>query len=160
MNLRDWKRQLFEAFRGDWDADEALRAGHALDPTCAHAYTDQAITRQLTTDYKTWLRTQVKRVHKDSGNRVERLFDVDEKVELRTIRSTFLIAGVEYPLETLSGDLGAEVLREVAQRDERAAKTMLSRCSTARRLADELERLSKKLGRPVTVAELLEERAA
>lgn len=161
MNLREWKSNLFRAFEGDWDAEEALRAGHALDPDCAHAYTEHAITRQLTADYKTWLRSRLRRIRRDVGTpEVERLFDVPGSPDLRSIRETVLIDGTEYRLDSLTGEEGVAVLRRIALRDERAAKTMLSRCSVARRLADAVEAASKKAGRPVSVAEVLEERAA
>lgn len=162
MNLREWKRTLFSRFEGDWDAREALTAGAALDPDCAHAYMDAAIYRQLTSDYRTWLRSQVRRIRKDAGTpKVERLFDLADNPELRSMRSVIMVGGKEYPLDSLSGEAGAAVLMAAADRDERQAKTMLSRSALARRIARAVELASQKAGRPVTVAEVIgEEQAA
>lgn len=161
MNLREWKRQLFSAFIGDWDAEEALRAGHALDPNCAHAWTDSALTRQLTADYRTWVRSQTTRIDRTAGEtKPSRLFDVPEVAELRSMRSVVVMDGKEYDLNALSGEEGAAVLLAAADRDERQAKTMLSRSSLARKIARAVTLASQKAGRPVTVAEVIGENAA
>lgn len=161
LTITEWKRRLFEAFHGHWDPQQALQDGVALDPTMAHFYMDKAIYKQLTADYRAWVRSHLKEVDRNATSAEgERLFTVDPKVDLRSMRSTVVLDGNDYALDSLSGPDGVAVLRAVAARDEKQAKTMLSRSSLARRLADAIEAASEKAGRPVTVAEVIGDKAA
>lgn len=67
----------------------------------------------------------------------------------------------------LRSDVGAwqrrqcvRVLREVAGRDKPGAATTLARCERLLRIAEMIESETKRLGRPVSVAEVIERVAA
>lgn len=55
----------------------------------------------------------------------------------------------------LAGKTGADTIRKAVERDNRPAKTTLRRGRTDLRIADAVESESERLGRPVSVAEIL-----
>lgn len=61
----------------------------------------------------------------------------------------------EYDQFSLAGAEGAKVLRAVAERDKRHAETTFERSHLQFKLADAIEAESVRLGRDVSVAEVL-----
>ena len=152
------KSEIFAAYDGDLDA--ILEAWPNLDPEGYALWEQTALRRLLRTDVRGWRarqHVQVDReIHAERAGQ-DRLVDVPVKRrESVTMRATVTTdAGSESFLD-LAGQAGADVLRQAAQRDKPGAATTLARCERMLRIAELIESESARLGRDVTVAEVLE----
>lgn len=147
--------ELFESY-GD-DAPAALAAFANVAPVEWARYVDEAAERQYRADRAKHVRDQRLRVS-DKAN-VLQLFSTDDakSVELRE-RLVLYEAGKrrEFGVLELAGIEGAEIIAKVVKRDERGARTTLTRTATLKKLAKEMVRRSEAEGRPVSAAEILE----
>ena len=156
------KSEIFATY-GD-DIDAMLAAWPNLDPAGYATWERTALRRLANADVRAWQRRQHVRVDREvrtvnAGQ--DRLVDVPakrrEEVRMRakvtTDRGSADFLG-------LGGKNGAKVLREAAMRDKPGAATTLDRCNRMLRLAELIESESERLGRDVTVAEVLERVAA
>jgi hypothetical protein len=147
--------ELFEAYGND--ATAALEAYGNVDNEGWSEYTDRAAEKQYRFDYGSWLRGQVRATEADSIAAVSgqaRLFEVEPGFAI-DIRTTLILDGVEYDVGSLAGADGADVLRKVAARDLKPAKTTIVRCKGQLALADHIVAESERLGRDVCAAEVL-----
>lgn len=145
---------IFEAYGEDSAA--ALAAFANLDPQAWSEYNDRAAERQYRAEYRTWVRSQKAQLLTESQQ--VKLFgdsDVDRIVVRERLVTKRDGERQEHVTFSLAGAEGAAILREVAKRDSKGAKTTLARMAALRKLADEVERRSKAEGRPVSVAEVL-----
>lgn len=156
------KSEMFAAYDGDVQA--ILEAWPNLDPEGYAAWERTALIRLLSADVRRWQSRQTVTVEADE--RAEqagqgRLVDVPAKrkrVEFRAKVSTDNGGSVDFM--ALAGDAGALTLRQAALRDKPAAATTLARCERLLRIAELIESESQRLGRPVSVAEVIERVAA
>lgn len=140
------------------DATAALEAFANVDHEAWSAYVDAAAEKQYRADYGSWRRgliksTTAEAIAKATGQ--VRLFEPPESSPAIDFRARIVLDGEEHSLASLAGAPGAEVLREVAQRDIRPAATTVKRCRQMLALADHLEAETERIGRDVSVAEVL-----
>lgn len=151
---------IFDAYGDDVDAALVAFANTANEEWST--YSDNAVRKQYLADLASHVRSQT--VDVDFANlnvRSEiagepRLFDPGPAMTQRvTLREFVVHAGHRYALADLSGLAGAQILRAVALRDRKPAKTALVRCQRDLALADHIEAETERLGRPVSAAEVL-----
>lgn len=154
------KAEVFDAYGDGPDALEAFANLHHQEWS---EFVDSAALKQWKAEYATWRRGQVRSVERDliaADRGSARLFDLPEGATRIDIRSRLIFAGIEHDTFDLAGRDGAAVLRLVAERDGAPARTVLVRSNLYVKLADHIESESKRLGRDVSVAEVLELGAA
>lgn len=153
------RNDLFAAY-GD-DVDGALGAWPNVDPTGYAAWSGQAERRQYRNEYRRWLSRQTITAARDTiQNRGQvRLFEPPTAAKGIQLRSTMIHQGEQMPVLGLSGDEGARVLRQICQRDLTPALTAVARAKFGLALADHIEAETERLGRPVSVAEVIGLRA-
>ena len=156
------RSEIFATY-GD-DIDALLEAWPNLDPEGYAVYERNALRRLLSADLKAWQRRQT--VHVAAEMRAEhagqdRLVDVPAKRPAPVaMRATVATDSGSEDFLALAGQHGADVLRQAALRDKPGAATTLARCERMLRIAELIESESARLGRDVTVAEVLERVAA
>lgn len=153
------KSEIFAAYDGDIDA--ILEAWPNLDPVGYALWEGQALARLLRADVKAWERRQTVRIDADlraehAGQ--ERLVDVGEPVRRERVKARAKIATDKGSVDFLSlaGPKGAAILRSAANRDLPGALETVARRKRDLTIADLIESESARLGRDVTVAEVLE----
>lgn len=136
------------------DPEAALDAFANYDPQAWSAFVDRAARAEY--KRRCARRRNARMVEFRPRKQQRKLFQVDE-TEAIHFREIVVIpdGSTETPLMELAGSEGARKLREVAERDEAPARTTLIRANQYRALADEVERQSARLGRPVSVADVL-----
>jgi hypothetical protein len=147
--------EVFEAYRDE--AQAALAAYANVDPEGWSEYVDRSAAKCYLADYAHWRNSQVRRVEADAiaaANGQARLFEVEPGVAV-DVRTVLVLGGVEYEVGSLVGATGAAILRAVAQRDLKPAVTTVKRCKNWFSLADHIVAESERLGRDVSVAEVL-----
>lgn len=152
---------LFDAYRED--ARGALAAWANTDHDGWSAFVDGAAEEKYRNRYRRWLSGQVERFSADAikAKRGEvRLFEPPESGVMIELRRTLILDGAEVSLLSLAGRAGAGALRQAMQRDLAPAKTTIARCRHGLALADHIEAESERIGRDVSVAEVIELRAA
>lgn len=153
------KSEIFAAYDGDIDA--ILEAWPNIDPVGYALWEGQALARLLRADVKAWERRQTVRIDADLGDQragQDRLIDVGEPVRRERVKARAKVAtdkGSEDFL-SLAGQHGADVLRQAALRDKPGAVTTVQRCERMLKIAALIESETARLGRDVTVAEVLE----
>jgi hypothetical protein len=156
------KAEVFAAYDGDVDA--ILEAWPNVDPVGYAEWERTALVRLLRSDVGAWQRRQCVRVDREPKAETGqgRLEGVPLPVRRKSVRMRARVTTDKGPREflTLSGKAGAKVLREVAGRDKPGAATTLARCERLLRIAEMIESETKRLGRPVSVAEVIERVAA
>lgn len=138
------------------DATGALEAYANVDPRGWSEFMDTSAEATYRRRYAAWMRNQKVQIFTDKDQR--QLFDgmEHESVQLRArVVSRRDGRRVEHAITALAGPEGVEILRAIADRDEAPARSTLIHANMLRRIADEVERLSKIEGRPVSVAEVL-----
>lgn len=155
------KSEMFAAYDGDVHA--ILDAWPNLDPEGYAAWERTALTRLLSADVRRWQSRQTVTVEADTQAEKDgqgRLVDVPVKRQRVEFRAKVSTDGGSVDFMALAGDKGAMTLRQAAFRDKPAATTTLARCERLLRIAELIEAESKRLGRPVSVAEVIERVAA
>lgn len=156
------RSEVFAAY-GD-DIDALLDAWPNLDPEGYAAWEHNALRRLARSDVRAWRSRQTVKIDRetaeaDSGQ--GRLVDVPparrEQIRMRSVITTDDAA---VNLLAIAGPEGADLLRQVALRDRPGAATTLARCERLLKLAELIEAESARQGRPVTVAEVIEQVAA
>lgn len=140
------------------DATGALEALANVDNELWRSFLDAAAERQYLAQYGAWLRSQTVEVTKQAKRRRRdepRLFEVKVDADKMALRRTVKAAGDQHSLMSLSGVEGASVLRDAARRDRPGALTTVARCDQYDKIADLIESETARLGRPVSVAEVL-----
>jgi hypothetical protein len=155
------KSEMFAAYDGDVQA--ILEAWPNLDPEGYASWERTALIRLLSADVRRWQSRQTVTVEADA--RAEqagqgRLVDVPAKRKRVEFRAKVSTDGGSVDFMALAGDQGALTLRQAALRDKPAAATTLARCERLLRIAELIEAETARLGRPVSVAEVIERVAA
>lgn len=145
--------ELFEKY--GHDAEAALAAYANADPEGWSMFVDRAAASAYRAKRGSWLRSLRARLVKTEqvnlfGETATSSVEIRERVVShrdgeRQEHDTFALAGHD----------GAEVLRQIADRDEKAALPTLTAAKRLRKIASEMDRMTDKAGRPVTVAEVL-----
>lgn len=152
------KSEIFAAYDGDIDA--ILEAWPNIDPVGYAAWERTALKRLLRADVRAWRgrqHVQIDReLHAEHAGQ-DRLVDVPEARRERVkVRAKVTTDAGASDFLALSGKAGADVLRQAALRDKPGALTTVERCERMLKVADLIESESVRLGRDVTVAEVLE----
>lgn len=155
------RNSIFEAYGAD--ARAGLDAWLNVDPDDLHRWSDQAEERQYRAEYRRWLGRQT--VVADAAEIAEgpqqpRLFEPPKATRTVELRSTVIHEGESKPLGDLAGLEAVRVLRDVCRRDLTPALTAVNRAKFGLALADHIEAETERLGRAVTVAEVIEMRRA
>lgn len=153
------KSEIFAAYDGDPDA--ILDARPNLDPVGYAAFEASALRRLLASDVKAWERRQTVRI--DAEIRAEhagqeRLVEVPEPERRERVKARARISTDQGSVDflTLAGPAGAAILRNAANRDLPGALETVARRKRDLAIAALIESESTRLGRDVTVAEVLE----
>ena len=157
------KTELYEAYADD--ARLALDAWANLDPVGFAAWQATVEERQYLADYRRWnSRRTVGALTTSPESADLPLFPLPPKSAppkpVPQVRQTIVHDGRSIDLLALAGEDGARILRETALRDKGPASTTLARCDRMVKLAELIAAESKRLGRPVSVAEVIERVAA
>lgn len=155
------RNDIFEQYGLD-EARAALDAWLNVDPEGFHKWSDLAEERQYRIEYRRWLgkQTVVADVTEIKGPRQPRLFEPPAASKGVELRQTVIHEGTERHLLGLAGLEAARVLREVSTRDLTPALTAVNRAKLGLALADHIESETERLGRPVSVAEVVGMRRA
>lgn len=149
------RADLFAAYGDDFPA--LLAAWPNLDPTGYRVWSEQAEHRQIKAEYARWRSRQTADIAKTRRTEsAPPLFDAPPaKVETVKVRAIIAHEGGDSHLMELAGEDGAKKLREAALRDLGPAETTTARCRRMIDLADQILAESERLGRPVSVAEVI-----
>lgn len=146
---------VFEQY-GD-DAEAGLQALANTDHALWSAYTDSAAEAKYRSDFASWVRRQTVRMSKDdiaASNGQARLF-TPPRSKLVEARMMVRLDGKIYRVADLAGHEGAAILRRVAERDLKPSRTTVARCKVQLKLADHITAETDRLGRDVSVNEVV-----
>jgi hypothetical protein len=149
------KFDIFDAYPV---AADGLAAWANVDHDAWSAFVDSAAEKQYDTERASWVRSLTQSVRKDAlkaNNGQARLFEPPESATRVELRERIVWSGQEYLLADLAGRDGAAVLRKAMQRDLKPALTTVQRCRNGLALADHIEGESDRLGRDVSVSEVV-----
>lgn len=157
------KAEIFAAY-GD-DAESALRNWQQVDPDGYGQWSATVEQRTYVADYRRWASRQLSSVRasalKPKTDQARLFQPADGERESVEIRRTIVHDGTELVTAELAGLDGAQKLREAALRDLGPAETTAKRCRRNIEIAALIEAETIRLGRPVSVGEVLHmERAA
>ena len=155
MNLTEQKAELFKAY-GD-DATGAIDAMANTFPDLWRWFLDHAAVATYRRELRTWRARQVIRRRVD-GEQDPTLFPAERMPKVKRTRTVLTAPAGAVHLMDLEGVEGARILREIAERDAKPAKTTLARCHDYTRFAEQLEAAAAK-GEHLTVADLIERAA-
>lgn len=148
------RNDIFEAY-GD-EPRAALDAWLNVDPEGFARWSDQAEERQYHAEFMRWVRgktIKLERVEQNPGQ--TRLFEPPATSRGVKVRAALIHGGEIMETEQLAGLEGARFIRAAMTRDLAPAKTTVARCAYGFALADHLEAETERLGRPVSVAEVV-----
>lgn len=154
MNLTEQKAELFKAY-GD-DATGALDAMANTFPDLWRWFLDHAAVATYRRELRTWRARQV--MPRLVGQDDPTLFPAPTTKRVKRTRKVLTAPSGAVHLMDLEGVEGARILREIAERDAKPAKTTLARCHDYTRFAEQLEAAAAK-GEHLTVADLIERAA-
>jgi hypothetical protein len=149
------KFEIFEAYE---DPTDGLAAWANVDPDGWSAFVDGSAEKCYLNDRAAWVRSLTQSVEKEAlaARRGQpRLFEPVESAARVELRERIVWNGSEYLLADLAGKKGALVLRSAMTRDLKPAQTTIERCKNGLALADHIESESDRLGRDVSVSEVV-----
>lgn len=149
------KYEVFDAYP---DATEGLAAWANVDPEGYDAFVEGAAAKRYDAERAAWVRSMTQSVRKDALHAKSgqaRLFEPPESATRVELRERIVWSGTEYVLADLAGKDGALVLRKAMTRDLKPALTTVQRCKNGLALAEHIEAESERLGRDVSVREVV-----
>lgn len=143
------------------DAEGGLAAMANVAPQLWHEYTDKANVKSWKQDYRSWVRRST---YELPVKQEPSLFPEQENnTKTVRIRSKLVVnqAGKRKELDVMAITVNdMESVLAAVERDERAARTMLERAAMVRELVAAAQAKTEELGRPVSIAEVVQLRRA
>lgn len=165
MTKTEWLDAIYSRLNGNIDGERAVKLAIAIDDEQYQMHAATAAQRALVADLKAMERRRLQQIDVTalrSGSGEAALFDASgfDVETSRLLRERIRWEGRSVPVMNLAGADGGRLLIDVAERDETGARTTLTRSSFMKALGGHVIAESERLGRDVSVAEVIELRRA